>query len=132
FNLSRTPKTTVSPSIENERAKSGGGLEYVKTFNVAGREWLVLCVPAPDYIAKNNSLQPYGVLSVGLLLTGLLTGFLLVNLKRSQQLSIANEQLLRQIAERKHAEEVLYESEERFRTIFIDGPVGMVLASPDY
>ncbi len=117
FHPARTRITTASP-ISDEGPEPSRGLTFAKTLNVAGREWLLRCVPTPDYIAKNKSLQPWGALSIGLLLTGLLSGFLLVNLRRSEELLIANEQLVHQIAERKRADEALKNSEERFRSLF--------------
>jgi len=38
----------------------------------------------------------------------------------------------RDITGRKQTEELLRESEERFRRIFEDGPLGMIIAAPDY
>jgi PAS domain S-box-containing protein len=39
---------------------------------------------------------------------------------------------IRDITERRHAEEALYENEERFRKIFENSPVGMALVLPDF
>jgi PAS domain S-box-containing protein len=44
----------------------------------------------------------------------------------------ANLVCIRDITDRKRAEEVLRESEERFRRIFDEGHFGMILANPDY
>jgi PAS domain S-box-containing protein len=45
---------------------------------------------------------------------------------------IAGIEVVRDITERKEMEEKLRESEERFRRIFEDGPLGMLIADPDF
>jgi PAS domain S-box-containing protein len=53
-------------------------------------------------------------------------------LKDSAGRIVAGIEVVRDITERKQIEEALRVSEESFRRIFEDGPLGMVLASPDY
>jgi PAS domain S-box-containing protein len=52
--------------------------------------------------------------------------------ERTAELAKLNEELQKDIAIRKLAEEKLRESEERFRRIFEDGPLGIVIFSPNF
>ena len=51
---------------------------------------------------------------------------------RTSELILANEQLLQEIFDRERAEVALKESEERFRKIFEEGPLGMAMTDIDY
>ncbi len=52
--------------------------------------------------------------------------------ERTAELAKVNERLKKDIVRRRLAENKLRESEERFRRIFEDGPVGMLILSPSY
>lgn len=52
--------------------------------------------------------------------------------ERTAELIAANDKLCQEIIERKRAEDELVESEERFRKVFEEGSLGMVLAGMDY
>ena len=52
--------------------------------------------------------------------------------ERTAELAMVNEELQKDIAMRKLAEDKLRESEERFRRIFEDGPLGIVIFSPSF
>ncbi len=52
--------------------------------------------------------------------------------ERTAELAALNDQLQKDIARRKRIEKKLRESEELFHRIFNDGPLGMVLFSPEY
>ena len=170
FHQSRTRNRAISP-MSNEEMKSFKGIKYSNTLNVAGRAWMVVYIPTPEFVAARQSWQPLYVLSVGLVLTGLIVSYLWFNIRRAEELSRLNKQLLNEIAERKSAEEALQEyrahledlvtertaelsrvnerleqdiaerkkiteklreSEERFRRIFEDGPLGMMLSDLHY
>jgi len=53
-------------------------------------------------------------------------------LKDSAGRIVAGIEVVRDITKRKQIEEALRVSEENFRRVFEDGPLGMVMASPDY
>ena len=52
--------------------------------------------------------------------------------ERTAELAAVNEQLLKDVARRRSAEDKLRESEERFRRIFEDGPLGIVTFNPGF
>ncbi|MGE5237815.1 MAG: PAS domain S-box protein [Chloroflexota bacterium] len=52
-------------------------------------------------------------------------------LRDSEGNVIAVVEMVRDVTERKMAEQILQESEERFRRVFEDAPLGMVMTSPD-
>jgi PAS domain S-box-containing protein len=153
--------------MTNEEMRAFKGIKYSNTLNVAGRTWMVVYIPTPEFLEARQSWQPLYVLSVGLVLTGLFVSYLWFNIRRAEELSRLNIQLLDEITERKSAEEALNEyrahledlvsertaelsrvnerleqdiaerkriteklreSEERFRRIFEDGPLGMMIS----
>jgi len=50
---------------------------------------------------------------------------------KTNELINANEQLKQEVAERKLAEEALRQTEEKFRSIFEQSPIGIALYDPD-
>ena len=113
FHPAHTGKTT--DSLRNEGPVPDGGLKITRTLKVADREWQILFVATPDYVARGKTWQPWGVLLAGLLLTGLLAGFLIVEARRAEELTDSNELLLQEIAGRRKTEEELRLSEEKHR-----------------
>ncbi len=51
---------------------------------------------------------------------------------RTAELSRSNQELAQEVEKRKQAEVVLRQSEERFRKVFEEGPIGMALVAPDF
>jgi len=122
FHAFRTRKESVQPVTDETQLKSG--ICYEERFDVAGRTWRMLCRPTPDYVHAARTWEPWGILAAGLIFTALICGYLLLNLVRMAQsrahtetLTKAKQELEHEIIERKEAEEVLRESEERFRQL---------------
>jgi signal transduction histidine kinase/CheY-like chemotaxis protein len=71
----------------------------------AGREWRLTFTPTVRFETGRRAWQSWTVLAGGLLLTGLLTGYLVSGLRRSAEVARANAALQAEVAERKRAEE---------------------------
>ncbi|MCK9365227.1 MAG: CHASE domain-containing protein [Syntrophales bacterium] len=120
FHPARTGQTT--DLLRNEKAVPDGSLKIARTLKVADREWQVLCVATPAYVARGMTWQPWGVLLAGLLLSGLLSGFLPVVARRAEKIANSNKLLQQEITVRKSVEEALQKSENRYRELsIVDG-----------
>jgi diguanylate cyclase (GGDEF)-like protein/PAS domain S-box-containing protein len=126
FHPARTRQTTES--LHNEEPAPDGGLKITRTLKVADREWQILFVATLDYIAHGKTWQPWGVFLAGLLLTGLLAGFLIMVARRAEELTTSNELLLQEISGRRKTEEALRESEELFRSYLEYAPDGVYMS----
>ncbi len=119
-----------------------------KTLEFAGRKWTVIYSAAPDFITARMSWRPWGLLFAGLIFSGLFAG-LLFSIgsyaeradKWAKHLSVLNTNLVREIVDRKSAEDELRESEERLsmalkapgQSIYdSDLKTGEAIVSPEY
>ena len=75
------------------------------TLPFAGREWVVTFTPTVNFDAGVRPWQSWAVLAGGLLLTGLLAGYLLAGRRRAAEIALANATLQTEVTERKRAEE---------------------------
>jgi len=99
-----------------------------RSFRVADRQWSFLFVPTPEFRAAHRTRQPFVVLFLGLFCTGVVAAFFALNAHGNARLAWINEELLREIRERRRAEGHLQDSEMRFRALFLNAPVGMGVA----
>jgi len=119
-------KGTTSGGPRGERSEDPHEtLRYSATLEVAGRKWLVVCMPTPDYIAAQKTWHPWTVLVAGVVSTGLLAAYIFGLLrgtakarKFAADMFKAKQTLEREMSKRQKAKEALRESEERFRTVF--------------
>jgi PAS domain S-box-containing protein len=87
---------------------NGGNLQIKKTFDVAGRTWSILCVPAASY-----PVAGYTWVSLTTLLGGLLfTLFMVFYLEKSRKYESINQQ---EIIERRQIEAALRQAEKELR-----------------
>jgi len=101
----------------SKKVEDSTGLQYVKTIDVAGRTWKILCQATPAFVSSGKTWLPWGVLAGGLLITFLLTFHLLSLTKRNILISKAYRELEAEIGERKQAEEALKQNRDQFESI---------------
>jgi PAS domain S-box-containing protein len=103
-----------------------GILRRSETVDVGGRPWSVACAPDEQFLASEREWLPWAALASGLVVTLLLSGYLLVMVgraarierlveRRTDELSAANRDLREEMDRRLSVEQRLRESEERFR-----------------
>jgi diguanylate cyclase (GGDEF)-like protein/PAS domain S-box-containing protein len=123
---SRLRPKNITQEIENNPV-SNPLYQDATTLNVAGREWMILFTATPDFLASRISWQPWGILFIGLLLTGLVAGHFLSNLRNMRSLSAMNAQLFDEIEERKRTEGALQDSETKLQAIFDTVGAGIII-----
>jgi len=123
-------------------AEDPPGVNLTREFSIFGRRWTLRSNFSPELLAAQRSLGPWAWLLFGLALTGLLAAYVererlarrgveeLVA-ERTADLTAVNENLRRETAVRTQAEITLRRSEERFRRIYEESPVGIVLGEAD-
>ena len=77
----------------------GTDVRWVTTLDLGGRHWSLLFAATPTYLAARRSWQPWTLFGAGLLVTALVVGYIVVSARRTAE-------LLREIAERRRAEDV--------------------------
>jgi len=121
FLYTHSARTRKTPLLDQKQPETD--VTNSKTLEVAGRKWMVIYSATPDFIAARSSWRPWGLLLAGLVFTGLVAGFLVIVRhaehaeKSAKDLSDLNANLAREIMERKRAEAVRKESQERLLTI---------------
>ena len=118
-----------NPAAALAAARRRGGLAYVSHVEIAGGDrWTVVCTPGAKYRASVRLRSAWYVLALGLLLTSLLTAYVLtvtgraawahgLVTQRTADLSLANAELQQEIARRERVEEALRDSEQRYRML---------------
>ncbi len=128
--LSRTRAGADKTSINfctTEKLSDITGPHVTGTLEVADREWVVLCVPAPAFIERGRTSVPFIAMMSGFVFTGLLTLLSLAVLQRIARSREFTEELLRsqqelrsEITDHERTEIALRESKERF-TLAVEG-----------
>ena len=108
---------------------------WLATFDVGGRGWSFHASPTRQFFAMHRLWLPWGVLGVGLLLTGWLAHILFNSLHRSAQVEREVAQRTRELTEaaieRTRAEEALVASEVRYRSLFETAQDGILILDAD-
>jgi PAS domain S-box-containing protein len=105
-------------------------LRHVQALNYAGRPWELSAYARNDDLAEAHSADVWMFALVGLLFTAMLGGFLLLTTGRTRRIETAVRErtaaLQAEVHEREVAEAALRESEQRFRNILNNVPIGVI------
>lgn len=104
FHSSRMRNIPEVLTLDKKTFQSGPFLK-VKKLAVAGREWSIVCTATPQFIAVNRGMKPWGILAIGLIITGMLVIYLVDNSGRAIRLTESKTRLEHEIVQRKQAEE---------------------------
>ena len=85
FHSARTRKRPYEPSSRfvADRLK---GMHYRTTIDVAGRQWSVLCSPAPGCALVRRAWHPWGMMAAVAVITGLLAAYFLLIIGRTARI----------------------------------------------
>ena len=105
-------------------------LRHVRKLMYAGRAWELSAYARTDDLAEAHSADVWMFALVGLLFTAMLGGFLLLTTGRTRRIETAVRErtaaLQAEVHEREVAEAALRESEQRFRNILNNVPIGVI------
>jgi len=79
-------------------------LQQTERFEVSQRQWTILAIATPGFVASHTTLTPLYALAMGLAFTGLLAAYFVTSIHRRRVTIELNEQLNWRIAEQKQTE----------------------------
>lgn len=82
-------------------------VHHTAMLEIAGRVWMLVATPAPEFIAAHADAHSWWVLISGLLVTGLVSGLLRHDSTRATRLAASNMRLANEVAERAQIQETL-------------------------
>lgn len=85
-----------------QRLLNPNGVRYLVPLDVAGHPWTIVCAPTPYFVASHRSWWPTCVLVVGLVITAMLSGYILLSINNRLHLE---ERVREQTADIRSAQE---------------------------
>ncbi len=133
------PSLHASSREVEDRGFLQKSIKYGKTIEVAGKKWTFVSIPTPQYLAAGRTWHPLQMMGGGLVITGFINLYIFLMVNRAAQtrkfngqIVQAKQELEREMAVRIENEQILRASEERFRQIFENDSIGMVIVGQDY
>lgn len=133
FHSSRTRGTPIDFDASQWTDAPMGLLKETR-LTVPSKDWRVLARPAPGLIQARMNWQPWAILIGMLFTTGIIATYITtVRTRRlrveslAAELAESNKSLLKEVNDRRLAQEALQQQQESLQVIFDASPVGMVL-----
>lgn len=100
------------------------------TLDVGGQLWVFHFFPSPGFLQVQRTIEHWLTLGIGIVLTLLLTGYLLLSIRRTEQIAHVNEVLEAEIDERTRVQTKLQQSDDAHR--FLAEASSILVSSLDY
>ncbi|HWE00924.1 MAG TPA: CHASE domain-containing protein [Tepidisphaeraceae bacterium] len=105
------------------------------TLEVAGQSWTLRLRPTEQFVAAHSSDHALVILSGGFAISALLGGYVLRGMRQrsavERRVRVRTAQLLRQVGERRRAEDAARVAEANYREIFENSVEGIFQTTPD-
>ena len=106
--------------ITNPPEAVASAVHFRQKFSIAGRQWTVLAVPGPVFLAAHQDRLPWSILVMGILATGLVSFYFITGSRRTaritQLVAQRTAELSNEISERTKAEAVIKEANLQLTT----------------
>lgn len=126
------------PASHSARDPGDSLFHYSRSISIANRSYTLSCTPTQDFLAAKRSRQPQFFFVIGLLLTGAACHLLLLFMRRhatarqhTLDLQQHKERLEQEVTAHQQTEAALEESEQQFKRVFEQAPLGMALLNLD-
>lgn len=103
------------------------GLFYTEILDIEGRQWMTFCVPANEYIAQKKSWVSWTILILGFCFTFLFAAYLYHVVRSRERLLVLNDQLAKEVQERKRMEEMQKNRSRVLESLAVGGGLQDVL-----
>jgi diguanylate cyclase (GGDEF)-like protein len=105
---------SAGAEITNPPEVNPSALHFRQKFSIAGRQWTVLAVPTPDFLAAHPDRLSWGILIMGILATGLVGFYFITGAQRiariTRLVTQRTSELSNEITERKKTETKINEA----------------------
>lgn len=111
-------------------ASAESDLSLVTNLDVGGQRWVLHFFPTPRFLAAQQTAEPWLAFVAGLILTALVTVYLLLSIRRTEQAEDVNAALETEIIERQRIQTQLRQSDAAHR--FLAEASSVLVSSLDY
>jgi len=125
FHSSRTREKIFEPKLEDINT-ARNGLHWEESFQLMGRQWTCLFSATPAFLQEHSSWLAWFIMIFGLILSVLFSFYFFNRARNIAQISVFNNQLIKEIAERKKYE-VDLKSQFEFTDTVLNGTHNLIV-----